>query len=108
MNREEAKALLPIIQAFADGKTIQFKYSKHDAAWNDCDDAGFRLSFENGVESYRIRPEPSEWYEVNFDKMLNRAECIDLVYRYESIEEAKRCVPANRHHLIIKVREVIE
>lgn len=52
MNREQAKKLLPIIQAFAEGKTIQVQ---EDIDW--CylgNDAGFNLN----PSRYRIKPSP--------------------------------------------------
>ena len=51
MTREEAKQLLPIIQAFAEGKEIQ-QTDGYD--WYDLDDPDFMA---NG-SSYRIKPEP--------------------------------------------------
>ena len=50
MTREEAKQLLPIIQAFAEGKEIQ-QTDGYD--WYDLDDPDFMA---NG-SSYRIKPE---------------------------------------------------
>ena len=53
MNRQQAKELLPIIQAFAEGKAIQSRYINGSNTWlNDNN-----LSFGDGVE-YRIKPEP--------------------------------------------------
>ena len=51
MTREETKRLLPIIQAYADGKNIQ--YLNKEYIWEDFDDN----TFSGGV-SYRIKPEP--------------------------------------------------
>ena len=51
MTREEAKQLLPIIQAFAEGKEIQ-QTDGYD--WYDLDDPDFMA---NG-NSYRIKPGP--------------------------------------------------
>lgn len=53
MNRQQAKELLPIIQAFAEGKTIQSRYINGSNTWLDDNN----LSFGDGVE-YRIKPEP--------------------------------------------------
>ena len=55
MNRQEAKELLPIIQAFAEGKTIQYYYGGAD--WIDVklDEA---VDFSDCVSNYRIKPEP--------------------------------------------------
>lgn len=51
MTKEQAKALLPFIQAFSEGKTIQFK---SNGKWVDLDSASFMLT----PERYRIKPEP--------------------------------------------------
>ncbi len=52
MNREQAKELLPIIQAFAEGRTIEFKDSY--GKWVKSDLLAFDLSPKN----YRIKREP--------------------------------------------------
>ena len=51
MNRIQAKELLPIIQAFAEGKTIQYKFNE---GWLDLD----RLVVLRDTSKYRIKPEP--------------------------------------------------
>lgn len=52
MNRQQAKELLPIIQAFAEGKTIQFKNAFGN--WIDCDG----VLFNYPPKDYRIKSEP--------------------------------------------------
>ena len=53
MTREEAKQLLPIIQAFAEGKAIESRCIKGDKSlWYDDEDP----SFDDDLE-YRIKPE---------------------------------------------------
>lgn len=59
MNRERAKALLPIIQAFAEGKTIQAK--ANTIGWYDIDEPGWEYSVNTETE-YRIKPEPREFW----------------------------------------------
>lgn len=54
MNREEARQLLPIIRAFAKGKTVQCQPSLI-APWDDLGDA---VNFLYGPNCYRIKPEP--------------------------------------------------
>ena len=49
MNREQAKELLPIIQAFAEGKTIQAAGGR---GWYDVD------NINSNSCKYRIKPEP--------------------------------------------------
>ena len=51
MTREEAKELLPIIQAWAEGKNIQFL---SDGEWQDISQADFTCY----PDKYRIKPEP--------------------------------------------------
>lgn len=60
MNKDNAKDYLPLVQALADGKTIQCKnYS--DVGWIDLES----VRFDSYVESYRIKPEPKKgWYRV--------------------------------------------
>ena len=51
MTREEAKQLLPIIQAFADGKNIQLL---DECEWHDV----YETDFYGNPDKYRIKPEP--------------------------------------------------
>ena len=53
MTREEAKELLPIMQAFAEGKTIQFRENINNM-WKDI----IWPSFNKSPSTYRIKPEP--------------------------------------------------
>lgn len=55
MDREQAKALLPIMQAFSEGKTIQSKCITDDISlwWDDNNP-----TFEVDDFDYRIKPEP--------------------------------------------------
>lgn len=58
MTRDEAKALLPIIQAYAEGKTIQTKKIKTDSTglnekWIDCINPDF-----DHPSCYRVKPDP--------------------------------------------------
>lgn len=52
MTREEAKELLPIIQAFADGNTIEFLNARN--MWEELED----VLFCREPKYYRIKPEP--------------------------------------------------
>ena len=55
MTREEVKEMLPVLQAFADGKTIESRCIKGDKSlWYDDEDP----SFDDDLE-YRIKPEPT-------------------------------------------------
>lgn len=55
IKREEAKELLPIIKAFAEGKHIQWR--NHCKNWIDIDERD-GLNTEFPLSVYRIKPEP--------------------------------------------------
>ena len=65
MTREEAKELLPIIKAFADGKTIQFRE-------RDVEEP----SFDGCLNEYRIKPEPK------FRPFKTKEECWDEMHKH--------------------------
>ena len=52
MTRKEIKDLLPIMQAYVEGKTIQYRVYKE---WEDIDNP----SFNDLPSEYRIKPEPT-------------------------------------------------
>ena len=68
MTREEAKELLPIIQAYAEDKDIEMFF---DNKWV----TGTNLDFTLSPENYRIKPEPKyrpfKTEEECWDEMLN-------------------------------------
>ena len=58
MNRDNAHLYLPLVQALAEGKTIQLV---DDGRWSDCGN----LEFIYPADQYRIKPEPkTAWYRV--------------------------------------------
>ena len=101
MTREEAKELLPIIQAFTEGKTIQFR--TNNRSWVDLLDNDIEI---NAIFEYRIKPEqkyrPFKTQEECWNEMLKHQPfgwvkapdgkffCIDMVldegivYKYSS------------------------
>ena len=65
MNRNQAKELLPVIQAYVEGKTIQSRCVKGDTSlWYDDEDPSFDDDFE-----YRIKP------ETKYRPFANAEEC---------------------------------
>ena len=81
MTREKAKELLPVIQAYAEGKTIQTK--RLDGTWVDFEpqiskDIG--INFENG--EHRIKPDCCEKLEI--DLKSQGLENKDFVYDYNN------------------------
>jgi len=63
MNRERAKQLLPIIEAFANGEDIQARSSGVASTWKDV------IGNPEWLDSceYRIEPKPREWYIAKKD-----------------------------------------
>ena len=73
MNRKEAKELMPIIQAFAEGKAIESRCIKGDnSLWYDDEDP----SFDNDLE-YRIKP------ETNYRPFKNAEECWQEMQKHQ-------------------------
>lgn len=57
MNRQQAKELLPIIKAFAEGKTIQYYFG--GVVWRDVK-SNEAIDFRDNPSNYRIKPEPDK------------------------------------------------
>ena len=74
MTREEAKELLPIIQAFAEGKHIQWR--NHCKNWIDIDERD-GLNTEFPLSIYRIKPEPK------YRPFRTRRECWDEMLKHQ-------------------------
>ena len=88
MKRQQAKELLPIIKAYAEGKTIQVKGP--DNRWYDYGSKDCKLKFDSDTQAYRIKPkskyrpfanneecwkemqkhQPFGWIKSNVDKHL--------------------------------------
>lgn len=81
MNREQAKYILPILQAFSEGKTIQFLKPDSDE-WRDVlRNENNEINFEDLARyevCYRVKPEPK------YRPFANAQECL---------EEMKKHVP---------------
>ena len=57
MDRVQAKALWPIIKAFAEGKQIQYFHEDSIPQWIDISYDGI-VDFSEHFSRYRIKPEP--------------------------------------------------
>lgn len=93
MTREEAKQLLPIIQAYAEGKTIEFLSG---GTWVDM--IYPTPKFDCGPSKYRIKPEPKyrpfNTQEECWNEMIKhqpfgwvRSTMSDCLYLIESISD---------------------
>ena len=74
MTREEVKALLPIIQAYAEGKTVQvIDTTDQCGKWEDVTD----LKINTDFEEYRIKP------EVKYRPFANAEECWNEMQKHQ-------------------------
>lgn len=71
MTREEAKELLPIIQAWAEGKSIQ--YQTDSGSWSDITKDLYPC---NHPSLYRIKPEP------NYRPFKSQEECLEEMMKH--------------------------
>ena len=81
MTREEAKILLPIIQAYAEGKTIQVADTTDQCGmWEDVMD----LKINTDFEEYRIKP------EQKYRPFKDREECWNEMLKHQPFGWVKR------------------
>ena len=93
MNRNQAKALLPIIQAYAEGKAIESRCIKGDTSlWYDDKDPSFDDDFE-----YRIKTEPK------YRPFANAEECWVEMCKHHPFGWVK--TKQGTHRLIVLIDE---
>ncbi len=90
MNAQNAKGYLPLVQALADGKIIQYQGELGD--WLDCPEIMFVTD-----TPYRIKPQAREWWLVAGVENFLALDSIAKARQYTS-DDAK----------IVHVREVLE
>lgn len=89
MTREEVKEMLPVLQAFAEGKTIESRCIKGDKSlWYDDEDPSFDADFE-----YRIKPEPK------YRPFKNAEECWQEMQKHQPFGWIKG--KEGEHHSLI-------
>ena len=81
ITREEAKQLLPIIQAFAEGKPIQDKIER-TTQWYDTDE--INLVYEGKKIKHRIKPEPK------YRPFKSQEECLNEMVHHQMFGWVKR------------------
>lgn len=97
MTREEVKEMLPVLQAFVDGKTIESRCIKGDKSlWYDDEDP----SFDNDLE-YRIKPEPKYrpfanaeecWQEMQKNQPFGWVKWNDVRYNIYVVSSTSVCL----------------
>lgn len=110
MNRSEAKELLPVIQAFAEGKTIQVKGP--DNRWYDYDSKDCKLKFDSDLQKYRIKPKYRSFANAEecWQEMLKHKPFGWVKYREASIslitQVSLNCVSIGKNYYFKEAREV--
>ena len=89
MTREEAKQLLPIIQAFAEGKCVE---TKTGSGWVNMEN----MSFAGKPKAYRIQPEPK------YRPFANAEECWKEMQKHQPFAWVKE-KHSDRYSLITEV-----
>lgn len=94
MNRQQAKELLPIIQAFAEGKTIQFKWP--NGAWIDLEDRDVinSATLVNMPQDYRIKQEPK------YRPFANKEECWQEMLKHQPFGWTKSMTNKNLNSIV--------
>ena len=97
MTREEVKEMLTVLQAFADGKTIESRCIKGDKSlWYDDEDP----SFDDDLE-YRIKPEPTYrpfkdaeecWHEMQKHQPFGWVKWNDVRYNIYVVSSTSVCL----------------
>lgn len=82
MTREEAKELLPVFKAFAEGKTIQMFYRNEWITLRE-------FNFDKSPKIYRIKPEPK------YRPFKNKEECWQEMLKHQPIGYIKGKVQKN-------------
>ena len=90
MTREEAKELLPIIQAFVEGKAIQDKI-EGVTGWCDTDEINFE--FEGQKIIHRIKP------ESRYRPFKNQEECWNEMLKHQPFGWLKTKTDGNYHFI---------
>lgn len=94
MDRERAKELLPIIQAFSEGKTIQVK---ENGKWTNV----YITDFKRSHDEYRIKPEPK------YRPFRSREECWQEMNNHSDFGWLTRIDTGNFEHINTVCQEKI-
>lgn len=94
MDRNQAKQLLPVIQAHAEGKTIQSRYIKGDTSlWYDNENP----SFDDDDLEYRIKP------VSKYRSFANTEECWAEMLKHQPFGWVKMKTSTKTIHYIVEL-----
>lgn len=100
-----AKEYLEIMQAFIDGKEIEFKIDSYKGIWKDC------ITPRWDFTSYKYRIKPSEPEDVNTEELfeviyyceiMKEFEFVKQLYKNEDLENKKHLQKTGRSFIINK------
>lgn len=98
MTKENAKDFLPLVQAMAEGKVIQY-FEVHQNKWTDKDEP----CFTDDIKNYRIKPEQRMTY-IQLMKWLNEGNGMfkynGFCYTNKSISEKELNNEVDKHIVI--------
>lgn len=94
MDRQQAKALLPIIQAFAEGKTIQYCCGNRNLTpqWIDIQ-LEDKVDFNDNPQRYRIKPEPK------YRPFKDAEECWQEMLKHQPFGWIRNKITKNRYEI---------
>jgi hypothetical protein len=91
MTKDQAKELIPIMQAWVDGKVIQYRdRMRNDVGWTESTPYP-TLEFNPHLFEYRIKPEPQHIWRVSYE--------FGDTYDYSSKEPAMKRMQNSGHKL---------
>ena len=88
MTREQAKEILPIIQAYTEGKTIQFRAHINDE-WRDVKE----LVLNGFTGEYRIKP------ELKYRPFKTQEECLEEMHKHSDFGWVKCKDSKSQYHI---------
>ena len=88
MTREEAKKMLPFMQAYAKGKTIQFRAHINDE-WKDIKE----LVLNRFTGEYRIKPKPK------YRPFKSQEECLEEMHKHSDFGWVKCKDSKSQYHI---------
>lgn len=96
MKRQQAKELLPIISAFAEGKTIQYYCKSENPHWIDIEpnEVNQNVDFSNDPSNYRIKSEPK------YRPFANIKECWEEIQKHKPLGWIKSNVDNNLYSIL--------
>ena len=101
MKRQQAKELLPIISAFAEGKTIQYCI---DADWIDVSPDG-PVDFSDNPSNYRIKPDENQLpiIEPKYRPFRTKEECWNEMLKHQPFGWVKHTSSNEYFYSILEV-----